>query len=90
MKIQKMISLDQETARLASQKTNFSNWVRDKLRSERNQREVGDFTQMKLQQLSEVSEYLDMSTHRLLYYLEQKEESEIKVLIQLLKNSVGE
>jgi hypothetical protein len=88
MKIQKMISLDAETARLASQKSNFSNWVRDKLRSERNQREAGDYTQMKLNQLSRVTEHLDMSTHRLLYYLEQKEEAEIKVLIQLLTNSV--
>lgn len=31
------ISLDAETHRLAKEKTNFSSWVRDKLRSERNQ-----------------------------------------------------
>ena len=31
------ISLDSETWELAKKKTNFSSWVRDKLRSERNQ-----------------------------------------------------
>ena len=40
MKIQKIISLDKETAELAKQKSNFSGWVRDQLRSERNKREA--------------------------------------------------
>lgn len=83
-----MISLDEETARLASQKINFSNWVRDKLRSERNQREAGDFTQMKLAQREQMEEKLDLSTSHLLYLLEQKTQDEIKILVQLLKNSV--
>ena len=36
------ISLDEKTHKLAKQKTNFSSWVRDKLRSERNQRPLAD------------------------------------------------
>ena len=39
----KLITLDETTWELALQKTNFSAWVRDQLRSERNKRE----TQMK-------------------------------------------
>jgi len=34
--LQKLISLDQETWELALVKTNFSQWVRGQLRSERN------------------------------------------------------
>jgi len=33
------ISLDEETWKEAKKKTNFSSWVRDQLRSERNKRE---------------------------------------------------
>lgn len=36
------ISLDTETHKLAKEKTNFSSWVRDKLRSERNQRPLAN------------------------------------------------
>lgn len=56
MKIQKMVSLDAETARLASMKSNFSDWVRSQLRSERNQRDGGDFTSMKLEQRRQMEE----------------------------------
>ena len=87
MKLQKMVSLDNETARLASQKTNFSDWVRSQLRSERNRREAGDFTSMKLEQRRQMEEHLDISTSKLLYLLEQKSQEEIKILVQLLKNS---
>jgi len=86
MKIQKMISLDTETARLASQKSNFSDWVRSQLRSERNKREAGDFTSMKLDQRRKMEDHLDLSTSELLYHLEQKSVEEIKILVQLLKN----
>ena len=87
MKKQKMVSLDDETARLASQKTNFSDWVRSQLRSERNRREAGDLTSMKLEQRRQMEEHLDISTSKLLYLLEQKSQEEIKILVQLLKNS---
>lgn len=88
MKIQKMISLDGETARLASKKTNFSSWVRSQLRSERNRQEGGDFSEMKLQQQLEIEEKMDLSTSHFLYLLEQKTPEEIKILIQILKNSI--
>lgn len=86
MKIQKMVSLDRETARLASMKSNFSDWVRSQLRSERNKREAGDFTSTKLDQRQRVENHLAISTHELLYLLEQKSAEEIKILVQLLKN----
>ena len=87
MKIQKMVSLDAETARLASKKSNFSDWVRSQLRSERNKREAGDFTSMKLEQRERMEEQLDISTSELLFHLEQKSPEEIKILVQLLKNA---
>ena len=84
-----MVSLDAETARLASMKSNFSDWVRSQLRSERNQRDGGDFTSMKLEQRRQMEERLDISTSQLLYHLEQKSDEEIKILVQLLKNTVN-
>lgn len=88
MKIQKMISLDGETARLASKKTNFSSWVRSALRSERNRQEGGDFTQQKLQTYESINEKLEMRTGELFHLLEQKSNAEIKVLIHILQNSL--
>ena len=88
MKIQKIISLDQETARLASMKSNFSSWVRNQLRSERNKREGGDTSSIKLEMQAELEQSLDMSTARLLDYLSRKSREEIKVLVHLLKNSL--
>jgi len=37
---QKLITLDPTSFELASKKINFSDWVRNQLRSERNQKEV--------------------------------------------------
>lgn len=88
MKIQKMVSLDAETARLASMKSNFSDWVRNQLRSERNKLEIHDFTGRRILQQKEIEQHLDISTTRLLNLLEQKSQEEIKILVQLLKNSV--
>ena len=87
MKIQKMVSLDAETARLASMKSNFSDWVRSQLRSERNKRESGDYSSLKFEQRQRMEERLDLSTSELLYHLEQKSDEEIKILVQLLKNA---
>jgi vacuolar-type H+-ATPase subunit I/STV1 len=39
---QKLITLDDETAKMAQKKTNFSEWVRNQLRSERTKSEVRD------------------------------------------------
>lgn len=88
MKVQKIISLDQETARLASMKSNFSSWVRNQLRSERNKREGGDMSSVKLEMQAELEQSLDMSTARLLDCLSRKSREEIKILVQLLKNSL--
>jgi len=88
MKIQKMVSLDAETARLASMKSNFSDWVRSQLRSERNKLEIHDFTSRTIDQQRQMEEHLNLSTSKLLYFLEQKSPEEIKVLVQLLINSV--
>lgn len=88
MKIQKMISLDAETARLASKKTNFSSWVRSALRSERNRQEGGDFSQQKLETYESINNKLEMRTGELFHLLENKSESEIKILIHLLQNSI--
>tara|TARA_R110002110_G_C13407129_1_gene713297 strand:+ start:90 stop:353 length:264 start_codon:yes stop_codon:yes gene_type:complete len=87
MKIQKMVSLDAETARLASMKTNFSDWVRNRLRSERNKLEIHDFSSRMIDQQKQMEERLDISTSELLYHLEQKSDEEIKILVQLLKNA---
>lgn len=88
MKIQKMVSLDPETARLASMKSNFSDWVRSQLRSERNKREAGDVTSIRFEQRGEIERHFDLSTSELLYHLEQKSAEEIKILVQLLKNGL--
>jgi len=50
---QKLITLDPTSFELASKKSNFSNWVRNQLRSERNQKEV----RATIAQLEKDSEY---------------------------------
>ena len=94
MKIQKIISLDKETAELAAKKSNFSGWVRDQLRSERNKREL-ILSDEELRQKRNESvtnrldaslEPYDISTSRLLYELEQRSADEIKALVAILKN----
>ena len=102
MKIQKIISLDKETAELAKQKTNFSGWVRDQLRSERNKKEAYNNLnmedahelmryrqQVKLDRIENIETTLsrvDMSSAELLYYLEQRSDEEIRALVSLLRH----
>ena len=81
MKIQKIISLDEETAKLAAKKSNFSGWVRDKLRSERNQSEGMIHTN----HIRELEAHTEMSSRELLWHLEQRTQEEIKALVSLLK-----
>lgn len=81
MKIQKIISLDKETAELAAKKSNFSGWVRDKLRSERNQSESLIHTN----HIRELEAHTQMSSRELLWHLEQRSQEEIKALVSLLK-----
>ena len=86
-KIHKTITLDEETSRLAAKKTNFSQWVRDQLRSERNRREMGDYSQQKLESQRRIEEIVDLSTGQLLHQLERKTDAEIQALIAILKMS---
>ena len=83
---QKMITLDEETWKLAERKTNFSGWVRDKLRSERNKSELD--SEMKIDQFSKVTEVVKMSSAELLYHLEQRSEGEINALVSILRGSL--
>lgn len=102
MKIQKIISLDKETAELAKKKTNFSGWVRDQLRSERNKQiryqnldhnereEAAAFANYsKLKRYDELDatlERAEMNSRQLLWHLEQRTDEEIKALVALLKH----
>lgn len=90
MKIQKMISLDKETAPIAEQigqefkvAGGFSYWIRNQLRSYRNKSENSDETRAnsarKIEQLTKIS------THQLLWQLEQRSEEEINALVSLLR-----
>jgi len=90
MKIQKIISLDRETADLAKRKTNFSGWVRDQLRSERNKREFYDeqetLTANAIDRYQRIELQTKISNRELLYHLENRSEEEIRALVAILKN----
>jgi len=87
-KIHKTITLDLETSKLAAKKTNFSQWVRDQLRSERNRRDAGGQTeQRKLMEQRRIEQIVDLSTGQLLHQLERKTDAEIQALIAILKMS---
>ena len=94
MKVQKIISLDKETAELAAKKTNFSGWVRNQLRSERNKSElILSDEQLNAQRHENVTNRFDailenqeITTSRLLYELEKRSADEIKALVAILKN----
>ena len=90
MKVQKIISLDQETARLAAQKSNFSGWVRNQLRSERNKREFASdeasITANAIERYNRIETQTKISNRELLYHLENRSEEEIRALITILKN----
>ena len=81
MKIQKIISLDKETAELAAAKSNFSGWVRNQLRSERNKTEAAIYEQ----NIRELEGHVQMSSRELLWHLEQRTDEEIRALVSLLK-----
>ena len=83
MKIQKIISLDKHTAELAAKKSNFSGWVRDKLRAE--DLKLYNNDAIKANTARRIEQHTDMSTHELLYHLEQRTEDEIKALVSLLR-----
>lgn len=90
MKIQKMVSLDTETARIATEigelyraNGGFSTWLRNQLRSYRNKSESDDAVIAK--KARQVQELTKMSTHELFWQLEQRTEAEISALVSLLR-----
>lgn len=83
MKIQKMISLDNETASIAARIPNFSGWVRNQLRSHRNKSENDDSA--KANTARKLESVTEMSTAELLYHLEQRDVDEIRALVRLLR-----
>jgi len=83
------ISLDSTTWELAKKKPNFSDWVRNQLRSERNRTHLGkSLENIMLDQKNRLEEKLDISTARLLYELEQRSEEEITALVSILQGSL--
>ena len=84
------ISLDQITWELAKKKQNFSDWVRNQLRSERNRSHLGtSIEELHLHQRELVEDKLNISTSRLLYELEQRSEQEIIALVSILQGSLS-
>ena len=93
---------DWETAELAAKKSNFSGWVRDKLRSERNQSEkykdldhedreeaaaFANYSKLKrYNELDATLERAEMTSRQLLWHLEQRTDEEIKALVALLRH----
>lgn len=90
MKIQKIISLDKETAALAAAKPNFSAWVRGQLRSERNKREFASdeesITANAIERYNRIETQTKISNRELLFHLENRSEEEIRALVTILKN----
>ena len=80
---QKMITLDEETWKLAEKKPNFSEWVRNQLRSERNKRDN------KESQMTRLTDTVKMSSAELLYHLEQRSDAEINALVSILRGSLN-
>lgn len=81
-----MISLDYETAEIAKQIGNFSQWIRDKLRSYRNQSENRDGKLAN--NARKIESTLKMNSNMLLYHLEQLSDDEIRALLAILKNAL--
>ena len=92
MKIQKMVSLDAETAVIAKEigtqyraNGGFSTWLRNQLRSYRNKSENDDaIVARKARQIQQMTK---MSTHELFWQLEQRSEAEIDALVSMLRQN---
>tara|TARA_Y100000401_G_scaffold117187_1_gene125033 strand:- start:357 stop:635 length:279 start_codon:yes stop_codon:yes gene_type:complete len=90
MKQQKMVSLDAETARIATEIGNlyrgnggFSTWLRNQLRSYRNKSESDDGA--KANMARKMERLTNINTAELLYLLQQRSEAEINALVSLLR-----
>ena len=84
---QKLITLCPTTWELAQRKPNFSAWIRDKLRSERNTSENDDA--LKANTARKVESVANISSAELLWHLEQRSPEEIGALISILKNGLA-
>ena len=84
---QKLITLCPITWELAQRKPNFSAWIRDKLRSERNISENDDA--LKANTARKVESVANISSAELLWHLEQRSPEEIGALISILKNGLA-
>ena len=84
---QKLITLCPTTWELAQRKPNFSAWIRDKLRSERNLSENDDA--LKANTARKVESVANISSAELLWHLEQRSPEEIGALISILKNGLA-
>ena len=83
------VSLCAETFRLAKNKSNFSDWVRNQLRSERNKRNYGpSFEETKAEQMQKISGLTQLSSAELLWNLEQRSDAEINALVSILRGSL--
>jgi len=84
------ISLDSITWELAKRKTNFSAWVRDQLRSERNKEDSAEEVRdIKARRADKMEELLPITTSELLYHLEIRSDAEINALVSILKGSLS-
>ena len=84
---QKMITLDPISWDLAEKKPNFSEWVRNQLRSERNKLDNQD--SLNLHRMDKLTELTKMSSAELLWQLEQRTDAEINALVSILRGSLN-
>ena len=92
---QKLITLCPTTWELASKKPNFSAWIRDQLRSERNKQEFyaaddSDITRNAIDRYQKIEQRIQISNRELLYHLENRSITEIKALVAMLKNGFSD
>jgi hypothetical protein len=80
------ISLDPITWELSKKKSNFSAWVRDQLRAERNRR--ASLSSNQAVRAQKIEELTKISTVELLYHLEQRSDEEITALVSILQGSL--
>lgn len=83
---QKLITLCPKTWELAQKKSNFSAWIRNQLRSERNKHENDD--SLKANTARKLEEVTNLSTAELLFHLEKRSDAEITALLSILRGSL--
>lgn len=86
---QKLITLDPVTWELAQKKPNFSEWVRNQLRSERNKQDFKPYETVEAERMQSIKGLVQMSSAELLWQLEQRSESEINALVSILRGSLN-